>query len=49
MNVYFVIDEYTDVAEPEAAARICHIVMDVLKNPYKERKSDDKIGIFIQE
>ena len=49
MNVYFVIDEYTDVAKPEAAARICHIVMDVLNNPCKERKSDDKIGIFIQE
>ena len=49
MNVYFVIDKYTDRAEPEAAARICHIVMDVLKNPYKEHKSDDKIGIFIQE
>ena len=34
-NVYFVIDEYTDVAEPGAAARICDIVMDVLKNPCK--------------
>ena len=48
-NVYFVIDEYTDAAEPEAAARICDIVMDVLNNPSKERKPDDKIGIFIQE
>ena len=48
-NVYLVIDEYTDAAEPQAAARICDIVMDVLNNPCKERKSDDKIGIFIQE
>jgi len=42
-------DEYTDVAKPGAAARICDIVMDVLNNPCKERKPDDKIGIFIQE
>jgi hypothetical protein len=47
-NAYFVIDEYTDVAEPEAAAQVCDTVMDVLRNPYKERKEGDKLGIFMQ-
>ncbi len=48
INAYFVIDEYNDVAEPEIAAQVCDTVMDVLRNPYKERKSGDKLGIFMQ-
>jgi hypothetical protein len=48
-NLYFVIDELNDVAEPEVAAQVCDVVMDVLRNPYKERKSGDKLGIFMQE
>ncbi|XP_006456413.1 hypothetical protein AGABI2DRAFT_195544 [Agaricus bisporus var. bisporus H97] len=48
-NVYFVIDEFTDVAEPQAAAQVCDGVMDVLRNPYKERNPGDKLGIFMQE
>ncbi|KAF5350098.1 hypothetical protein D9756_009238 [Leucocoprinus leucothites] len=47
-NAYFVIDEYNDVAEPEVAAQVCDTVMDVLRNPYKERKEGDKLGIYMQ-
>ncbi|KXN85516.1 Delta(6)-protoilludene synthase [Leucoagaricus sp. SymC.cos] len=47
-NAYFVIDEYNDVAAPEVAAQVCDTVMDVLRNPYKERKAGDKLGIFMQ-
>ncbi|KAF9445438.1 terpenoid synthase [Macrolepiota fuliginosa MF-IS2] len=47
-NAYFVIDEYNDVADPEVAGQVCDTVMDVLRNPYKERKSGDKLGAFMQ-
>ncbi len=48
MNVYFVIDEYTDVAEPGVPAQVCDTVMDILRNPYVERKSGDKLGLLMQ-
>jgi hypothetical protein len=48
-NAYFVIDEYNDVAEPEVASQVCDVVMDVLRNPYKQRTPGDKLGIFMQE
>jgi len=48
INAYFVIDEYNDVAEPEIAAQVCDGVMDVLRNPYTERKPGDKLGLFMQ-
>jgi len=47
-NTYFVIDEYNDVADSEAATQVRDIVMDVLNNPYKERKQGDKLGVFMQ-
>jgi len=47
-NIYFVIDEYNDVADPEAAAQVHDIVMDVLNNPYKARKQGDKLGLLMQ-
>jgi hypothetical protein len=48
-NLYFVIDEFNDVAEPEVAAQVCDVVMDVLYYPYKERGAGDRLGIFMQE
>ncbi|KAL9708962.1 hypothetical protein Ac2012v2_007778 [Leucoagaricus gongylophorus] len=47
-NTYFVIDEYNDVADPEAAAQVRDIVMDVLSHPHKQCKQDDKLGVFMQ-
>jgi len=47
-NIYFVIDEYNDVADPEAAVQVRDIVMDVLYNPYKARKQGDKLGLLMQ-
>jgi len=47
-NIYFVIDEYNDVADSEAATQVCDIVMDVLNNPYKARKQGDKLGLLMQ-
>lgn len=49
INVYFVIDEYNDVAEPEVVAQVRDNVMDVLRNPYKERAPGDKLGLFMKE
>jgi hypothetical protein len=49
VNIIFVVDEFTDVAEPEMAAQVCDLVMDVFHNPYKERTPGDKLGIFMQE
>lgn len=48
INAFFVIDEYNDVADPELAAQVCDKVMDVLRNPHKERKPGDKLGLFMQ-
>jgi len=47
-NIYFVIDEYNDVADPETAIQVYDIVMDVLNNPYNERKQGDKLGLLMQ-
>ena len=44
MNIYFVIDKHNDVTDP----KVYDIVIDVLNNPYKERKKDDKLGLIPQ-
>ncbi|RDW85332.1 terpenoid synthase [Coleophoma cylindrospora] len=44
MNVFFVIDEYTDIANGQETRQKADIVMDSLRNPYKERPSGEWIG-----
>jgi len=47
-NIYFVIDEYNDVADPKTVTQVYDIVMDALNNPTKERKQGDKLGLLMQ-
>ncbi|KAJ7474115.1 terpenoid synthase [Mycena latifolia] len=44
MNLFFVIDEHTDVASTETAREQADIVMDALRNPYKARAENEWIG-----
>jgi Delta6-protoilludene synthase len=44
MNVFFVIDEYTDLANGIETRYLADIVMDALWNPHKERPSGEWIG-----
>jgi hypothetical protein len=37
MNLFFLFDEYTDVADPNEAQRLAAIVMDAIRNPDKPR------------
>ncbi|KAL0574477.1 hypothetical protein V5O48_007491 [Marasmius crinis-equi] len=44
MNLFFVIDEYTDVVSAAEARRLCNIVMDALRNPQTSRPIGEWIG-----
>ncbi|KAJ6555571.1 terpenoid synthase [Mycena vulgaris] len=44
MNLFFVIDEHTDVAETDTARVQANIVMDALRNPYTTRPTNEWIG-----
>ncbi|KAF7309111.1 Terpene cyclase [Mycena kentingensis (nom. inval.)] len=44
MNLFFVIDEHTDVAEPAIARAQADIVMDALRNPRRPRPDGEWIG-----
>ncbi|KAK7053206.1 hypothetical protein VNI00_003825 [Paramarasmius palmivorus] len=44
MNLFFVVDEYTDVASAEEARRLVDIVMDALRNPDIPRPPGEWIG-----
>ncbi|KAJ7474145.1 isoprenoid synthase domain-containing protein [Mycena latifolia] len=44
MNLFFVIDEHTDVASTETAREQADIVMDALRNPNKSRAENEWIG-----
>ncbi|KAJ7474169.1 terpenoid synthase [Mycena latifolia] len=44
MNLFFVIDEHTDVASTETAREQADIVMDALRNPNKARAENEWIG-----
>ncbi|KAE9390857.1 terpenoid synthase [Gymnopus androsaceus JB14] len=44
MNLFFVIDEHSDVATPELAQKQADIVMDALRNPHMARPSHEWIG-----
>jgi Delta6-protoilludene synthase len=37
MNMFFVIDEYTDVGDAPYAEMVVNITMDALRNPHKPR------------
>lgn len=44
MNLFFVIDEYTDVADNETAKAQADIIMDAIRNPHRPRPTDEWIG-----
>jgi hypothetical protein len=44
MNLFFVIDEYSDVADGYGAREQANIVMDALRNPHKPRPKGEWIG-----
>lgn len=44
MNLFFVIDEYTDVADPSEVRKHKNVVMDALRNPHKPRPKGEWIG-----
>jgi Delta6-protoilludene synthase len=44
MNLFFIIDEYSDVGGVEEVRQQKDIVMDALRNPHKPRPKDEWIG-----
>lgn len=44
MNLFFVIDEHTDVASTQTVQRQADIVMDALRNPHTPRPENEWIG-----
>ena len=44
MNLFFVIDEYSDVGDVETVREQKDIVMDALRNPHKPRTKGEWIG-----
>jgi len=43
MNLFFVIDEYTDVEPPTVVREMVDVMIDALKNPYKPRPEGENI------
>lgn len=44
MNLFFLVDEYSDVAEPSEVRKQQGILMDALRNPHKPRPKGEWIG-----
>ncbi len=44
MNLFFVIDEHSDVADNDTARHQMDCVMDALRNPHKPRPEGEWIG-----
>lgn len=44
MNLFFVIDEYSDISTPEEVRKQKNIVMDALRNPHTPRPEGEWIG-----
>ena len=44
MNLFFTIDEHTDVATTKTARRQADIIMDAIRNPHKPRPEGEWIG-----
>ena len=43
MNVYFIVDEYTDVEAPPRVSEMVEIMIDALRNPSKPRPKGEVI------
>ncbi|PPQ69928.1 hypothetical protein CVT26_013253 [Gymnopilus dilepis] len=41
MNIFYVFDEYTDIADGNGAEKVRDIIMDAFKNPHKERPAGE--------
>jgi len=44
MNLFFVIDEYTDVATESEAREMARVIMDAIRNPCQPRPDGEWIG-----
>ena len=44
MNLFFVIDEHSDVTDMQGARRQTDVIMNALKNPYIPRPQGEWIG-----
>lgn len=44
MNLFFVIDEYTDVANESEAREMARIIMDAIHNPWRPRPGGEWVG-----
>jgi len=44
MNLFFVIDEHSDVTDMQGARRQADVIMDALKNPHVPRPQGEWIG-----
>jgi hypothetical protein len=50
MNLFYVFDEYTDIADAEGAEEIRNIVVDAMRNPHKTRPEGElSIGEMTRE
>lgn len=50
MNLFYVFDEYTDIADGNGTEKIRAIVMDALRNPHTERpEGEHLIGAMTRE
>ena len=44
MNLYFIFDDFSDVARPEEVQAMADIIMDALRNPTKPREAREWVG-----
>lgn len=44
MNMFFVFDEYSDVAPEDEVQVMADIIMDALRNPYQPRPKGEWVG-----
>ena len=50
MNLFYVFDEYTDIADGEGASKIRDTVMDAMRNPHKPRPEGELlVGAMARE
>ena len=50
MNIFYVFDEYTDIADGNGAEKVRDIIMDAFKNPHKERPAGElMLGAMARE
>ena len=44
MNLFFIIDEHTDIASSETARTQADIIMDAIRNPEMQRPENEWVG-----